>query len=67
MDYRIFWISQDEQGNIPMGEYASREAAERELPLHQRGVIALDKGTIKAAILDRPAVHEQVLVGARRA
>ena len=32
MDYRIFWISQDEQGNIPIGEYASREAAERELP-----------------------------------
>jgi hypothetical protein len=32
MKYRIFWISQDEEGNVPMGEYASREAAERALP-----------------------------------
>jgi hypothetical protein len=32
MDYRIFWISQDKQGNVPMGEYPSIEAAELELP-----------------------------------
>ena len=43
------------------------QAAEWELPLHQRGVVALDKGTVEAAILDRPAVHKQVLVGPGRA
>ena len=43
------------------------QAAERELPLHQRGVVALDEGTVEAAILDRPPVDKQMLVGAGRA
>ena len=32
MEYHIFWHSRDEQGIVAMGEYASREAAERERP-----------------------------------
>ena len=44
-----------------------KQAADRELALHQGGVIALEECAVEAAILHRPAIHEQVLARAGRA
>ena len=41
------------------------QTANRVTAFHQRGVVAFEQREVEAAILDRPAIHEDVLVLAR--
>tara|TARA_R100001086_G_scaffold242099_1_gene169489 strand:+ start:229 stop:474 length:246 start_codon:yes stop_codon:yes gene_type:complete len=38
--YKISWLSDDRQGEMPMGEYISLEVAKRELPACQAELLA---------------------------
>ena len=44
-----------------------KQTADRVTAFHQRGVIAFEQREVDAAIFDRAAIHEKVLIIARRA
>jgi hypothetical protein len=58
-DFAFGWMNIDID---VFGIEFEEEAADRESSLHQRGVIAFDEGVIEPAMLDRAAIHEQVLI-----